>query len=261
MAWQLPFWGTYRVVKNKELLKTLVIPFFASLGITIAAMVVLFLTVFPALTIACAVTGPLAPVIAGVLTCLLAGIVSYIAFQDLFGRATTAIKLAAMEEQGVTEWMMEKYGFKDVPDVGVVADAMTTLRFLGLQVFMMVFTSPLNVTPPGFGTAIWAFCNGWLTTWESMSDLLPMIGYRTCIHQMHHMFRHPCSYLSFGFTAFGLMIVPVLNVLFAAGNAYGAACLFGHYCKEGNIGPAGLPVFNDSESDNSNNNKKIPGRI
>lgn len=244
-----------RVVTNRELLKLLVVPFFASLGITLAALVLLFIFALPPLTILCAMAGPLAPTIAGVLCVALTGIITFIAFQVLFGRATTAIKLYAMEEQGITEWVMDKYGFKDVPDVGVVADAMTTLRFLSLQIFMMLWTSPLNVTPPGFGTLIFCFVNGWLSTWESMSDLLPMIGYKTCSQQMKHMLRHMCSYLAFGFMAFGLMLIPVINVLCAAGIAYGAAILFGHYVKEGRIGPAGLPI------DDNNLGLVLPERV
>jgi hypothetical protein len=249
------------VATNKNLLKILVIPFLTSLGVTVASLVLLFIFAFPALTILFVATGPLAPVIAAVLCLGLSGLISFIAFQVLFGRATTEIKLFAMEEQGVTEYMLEKYGFKDVPDVGVMADAMTTIRFLGLQVFMMVLTSPLNAAP-GVGTAVFCFVNGWLSTWESMSDLLPMIGYKTCFQQMHHMFRHFISYFAFGFSAFGLMLFPVVNVLFAAGIAYGAAILFGHYCKEDRIGPAGLPV-NNNDPDNNNNKgtESLPPRV
>jgi len=239
-----------RVVTNNELLKMLLIPFLASLGITIVALLLLGFLAFPALTVLCAtVTGPFAPVVAGVLCIAAAGLITFIAFQVLFGKATTEIKLYAMQEQGITDYMEEKYGFKEVPEVGMLADAMTTARFLGLQIFMMIMTSPLNVTPPGLGTLIWIFCNGWLSTWEAVSDLLPMIGYKTCFQQMHHMFRHLLSYFSFGFCAFGLMLFPVVNVLSAAGIAYGAAILFGHYVREDRIGPAGLPVSNNDNNE------------
>jgi len=228
-----------------------VVPFFASIGITVAALVLLFIFVFPPVTILCAVTGPLAPIIAGVLCVLMSGLISFIGFQVLFSRATTEIKLYAMEEQGVSDWMMDKYGIRDVPDVGMVADVISTLRFLFMQVFMAVWTSPLNVTPPGLGTIAFCLVNGWLMTWESVSDLLPMIGYRTCLQQCSHLGRHLISYISFGFSAFGLMLIPVVNVLFGAGIAYGAAILFGHYVKEGRIGPAGIPLANNKDNNDN----------
>lgn len=169
------------------------------------------------------------------------GLGSYITFTMAFGMVTSEIKQAAIVARGVDKKILERYNLEELPTTTKIQDMATNVQFMIMQIIVMICTFPMNVAP-GIGQGFWILWNGWLVTWEGQADLLPMIRYGSKLSQIKHMFCHLVSYFGFGFVAFAICLIPLANIAWAGGIAYGHGLLFEAFVDYGDDGPDPLPV-------------------
>merc|ERR1712228_665818 len=106
------------------------------------------------------------------------------------------------------------------------------VAFQIIRLPLMILTGPL-IGIPTVGPLLWQLANGWIYTWELVTNLLPFIGFQSFSDQfVGHALHNVGSYSSFGFVALLLEMIPFLNVFFVFGNAVGAALLFEQFVDQ-----------------------------
>jgi len=244
MSPMIPMFGQLHFLTRWDLVKKMLIPFFAMSMLTAVLLVVLPMFAWQPQVNFLKNRGwnsTICDILGVIIIPAEVGLGSYIIFTLAFGAVTSEIKMAALIDRGVDKKIMERYNLDSLPSTTKIQDVITNFQFLYLQLILMVATFPLNIAP-GVGQAGWIMANGWAVTWEGQTDLLPMIGYGSKFNQIVHMFKHPISHMGFGFTSFAICLIPLANIAWAGGIAYGSGMLFEEFVNEGVQGPDPLPV-------------------
>jgi len=184
-----------------------------------------------------------------------AGLLSIVFFKIIFGRVLGSMVVNVLVERGINKKLKQRclpefpgsgpHSSSGLGHRGASSSMAGSVARHGtsalLQVVLMVATAPLNAVPV-VGQAVWVLLNGWTRTWDSLSDLLPAIGFSSTSQQFCHFARNPFSYSGFGAVAFVLELVPFLNVVASGGTAYGSARLFEDFLDRGHLGPDRVPL-------------------
>lgn len=235
----MPVAGLCGFLVRPALWRHVMIPFFFTLVILIISLVVLF-------------GGALAPQVhllehwgwaswvswltATIAVLIESSLVSLIVFLVFFGCMQPNITYAVLEERGVLERMRQELGVEEIPELSCFRGLNHAILFLVGRLPILIVSLPLLLVPV-LGQIAFPALNGWLYAWELQGDFLPILGRKRCGQQLAHVRQHCGAYASFGFIAMLLELVPVVNILFLAGNAVGAAFFFEAMLPPVGMGP------------------------
>mmetsp|Transcript_42019 Transcript_42019/g.116004 ORF Transcript_42019/g.116004 Transcript_42019/m.116004 type:complete len:252 (+) Transcript_42019:80-835(+) len=216
----LPLKGTLAIVSaGPKLWRTITRPFlYGSLGLAVLFALVGVLAVPFMLDL---------PVIVGGVMVL-----SSIMFIVIFNVFGDVIILYALEKRGVLERLRTVVGLEPIRKMGGAGKLNRKLAFATARVLLMIVTLPL-VGNSFLGKLVFALLNGFLYSLTLLDTPLLLVCLPGSIQQWRHAKKHVFAYASFGVVAFFLQLVPICNLLFSAGNAYGAALLFESLLERG----------------------------
>lgn len=224
----LPIVGAAKFLVRPYLWPQLIIPYLVSLVATILFLLLLFgFALHPQVQFLDQLGTPswASYAIGIVLVLLETGILTLWIFVVLFGNVQYVITRRALEELGVIDRISANHNIRVLKELPCAMSAVHSCQFFMGRVPLMLLTLPLHSVPV-IGQCAWQLCNGWLHAWELLSEFLPLVNLRSCGEQAGHVRQHFCTYASFGFLAMLFEMIPFVNIIFIAGNAYGAALLF-----------------------------------
>mmetsp|Transcript_75070 Transcript_75070/g.219948 ORF Transcript_75070/g.219948 Transcript_75070/m.219948 type:complete len:253 (+) Transcript_75070:42-800(+) len=226
----LPFYGVGAFCSRPKLWKYAVIPgcIFAVFTIWVASMI------FTVGLAAQVFLGPLA--IGAVIFEFIAINKSVMIF--VFQKMQRFITRAALEERGVYDELCSSYGAEKVGELGCCRNMQYNMCFAVWRVLILwavgVLPSVTVLVPPVAAALLWLllFAYFGLYTWNLVSESLGRMMICSCHQQLDFALAHKGSFLSFGAVAMILETLPIVNFVFMAGNAFGAAVLFERYFEE-----------------------------
>jgi len=152
-----------------------------------------------------------------------------------FNHIQRFIVRAALEEHGVYEQLCMKYGAEKMEEIGCCRrvchnTCFTITRLVVLWACGVIPTVTIIVPPLALIMLVVLLATYFiLQTWNLICESLGRMKLCSFNDQFEFAMAHSCSFLGFGFWATFLETLPVVNIGFMAGNAFGAAVLFEKY--------------------------------
>jgi hypothetical protein len=144
----------------------------------------------------------------------------------LFDKVVHKIMDHVMEDRGLNKRLKDEFGIDELPEEDLCCGKLCqSIVFSLLRIAVMLLTLPINDLPI-LGTVLWLLINGWVYSWDLLSDYLPLFGRTTARAQGGYGYQHRLTFASFGATALALTLIPIIGPLFFITNAYGAALFF-----------------------------------
>lgn len=105
---------------------------------------------------------------------------------------------------------------------GLTTAFVTIYTLILVQVIALLITLPLHIIPV-IGTIIYCIVNGWVMTWGHKIHYHIEIKEWTVKQSLSFAWKNRRDYISFGFVAVALELIPIANFLFFWTNVVGAA--------------------------------------
>jgi len=226
----LPMRGLFGFLSEPHLYPDAIVPYLILLLLAVALLVLLFIFAFTLQLDFLDKHGVNVPGLNAVLVVILifmeTTFPTMIIGKCLFDVVIHKVMNHVMEDRGLKARLKDEFGIEDFADENSFDGKLCqSIMFSLLRLAVMLLTLPINDLPV-LGTVLWLMVNGWLYTWDLLSDYLSVFGHVTACAQGGYCFQHRIRMFSFGATALALTLIPFVGPLFYITNAFGAALFF-----------------------------------